>query len=90
MNQYMRTLKYIRNEVVGHPSSKLFGYSKPAYCILDTDSVTKDSFKYNVHQLDNFTGKASDINLALNNFIKSGYTIVICISSKYKIDKFLN
>ena len=38
-NQYMRNLKYIRNEVVGHPSSKLFEYSKPAYCILDTDSV---------------------------------------------------
>lgn len=51
--------------------------------------ITKDSYKYNVHQLDNFTGKPSDINILLNNYIKSGHTVVICISSKYKIDKFL-
>ena len=51
--------------------------------------ITKESYKYNVHQLDNFTGKPSDINILLNSYIKSGNTIVICISSKYKIDKFL-
>ena len=28
--------------------------------------ITKDSYKYNVHQLDNFTGKPSDINILLN------------------------
>lgn len=60
-NQVLRNLKYIRNEVVGHPSSKLFGYSKPAYCILDTDSVTKESFKYGVYTYEN--EKIKEINI---------------------------
>jgi len=74
--------KYMNDLSIGDKYNK-------TYLMSFDNSINKDSFKYNVHQLDNFTGKASDINLLLNNYIKSGYTIVICISSKYKIDKFL-
>lgn len=60
-NKILRNLKYIRNEVVGHPSSKLFGYNKPAYCILDTDSITKESFRYGIYTYE--TSKTKEINI---------------------------
>ena len=88
MNEYKisnsidSSYKYMNDLSIGDMYNK-------TYLMSFDNNINKDSFKYNVHQLDNFTGKASDINLILNNYIKSGYTIVICISSKYKIDKFL-
>lgn len=75
-NQYLRNLKYVRNEVVGHPSSKLFGYSKPAYCILDTDSVTKDSFKYGIYSYDGVKEKEIDINELLVSYYKEANNLL--------------
>ncbi len=75
-NQYMRNLKYIRNEVVGHPSSKLFGYSKPAYCILDTDSVTKDSFKYGIYTFEGEKTKEISINDLLAQYYKEANNLL--------------
>ena len=75
-NQYLRNLKYIRNEVVGHPSSKLFGYSKPAYCILDTDSITKDSFKYGIYTFDSEKTKEISINDLLSQYYKEANNLL--------------
>ncbi len=81
-NQYLRTLKYVRNEVVGHPSSKLFGYNKPAYCILDTDSVTKNSFKYGIYTYEGSKEKEINIDELLESYYKEANDL---LEELYKI-----
>ena len=81
-NQYLRTLKYVRNEVVGHPSSKLFGYNKPAYCILDTDSVTKQSFKYGIYTYESSKIKEINIYQLVESYYKEANSL---LDELYKI-----
>ena len=47
-NADLRALKYIRNDVVGHPSNRIIS-SDIAYCLLDDNSITKESFDYYVY-----------------------------------------
>ena len=55
--------------------------------VLDIDD---DYVKYKVYNLDNFTGTIEEINKRLNNYLKDKYVIVICLSSRYKVNKFIN
>ena len=47
-NPDLRILKYIRNDVVGHPSNRIIS-DDVAYCLLDDNSITKESFDYYVY-----------------------------------------
>ncbi len=48
-NKQLRELKYIRNDVIGHPVKRIYEDSKIGYCILKKDLVVKDSFKYYIY-----------------------------------------
>lgn len=48
-NQVLRELKFIRNDVVGHPANRMYNATTLAYCILDASSVTKDKFSYDIY-----------------------------------------
>ena len=68
-NPDLRSLKYIRNDVVGHPSNRVLGNEDLAYCILDEDSITKERFSYFIFTKESKEEKVVDIN----NLIKSYY-----------------
>ena len=67
-NPDLRNLKYIRNDVVGHPSNRVLGSEDLAYCILDEDSITKEKFSYFVFSKDNKEEKIVDINKLLASY----------------------
>ena len=48
-NRQLRELKYIRNDVVGHPSNRVYEGEGSGCCILKKDLVTKKSFKYYIY-----------------------------------------
>ncbi len=48
-NKELRLLKYIRNDVVGHPSNRVLNSSELAFCILNEKSITKERFTYNIY-----------------------------------------
>ncbi len=50
-NKTLRELKYIRNDVVGHPTNRIV-QREVVYCVLDPKDVTNYSFKYHVYNLD--------------------------------------
>lgn len=52
-------------------------------------SINDDFYKYNVSELENFTGTSVDINNRLNKYLDMKYTIVICLSTIYKRNKLL-
>ncbi len=47
-NQTLRELKYIRNDVVGHPTNRIVKRSV-VYCTLNPKDIDKYSFKYQIH-----------------------------------------
>lgn len=44
-NKALRELKYIRNDVVGHPTNRIVD-DKTEYAILNPDDIKKDEFTY--------------------------------------------
>ena len=50
-NKTLRELKYIRNDVVGHPTNRIVN-SKTVYCILRPEDISKYSFKYRIYGLE--------------------------------------
>ena len=50
-NQTLRELKYIRNDVVGHPTNRVIN-SKTVYCILNPKDIEKYTFKYRIYGLE--------------------------------------
>ncbi|MDE7263035.1 MAG: hypothetical protein K2N64_00045 [Anaeroplasmataceae bacterium] len=76
-NQVLRELKYIRNDVVGHPANRMYNSTTLAYCILDEKSVSKHSFTYNIYSGAGVEKRDVDITrlvenyyLECNNFLK--------------------
>lgn len=68
-NPNLRELKFIRNDVVGHPANRMMNSTTLAYCILDIDSVCKESFSYSV-----FTGLGIEQKrVELSGLIQSYY-----------------
>ena len=60
-NKDLRQLKYIRNDVVGHPSNRVLGSDVLAYCILDNNSIRLDKFTYKIYTKDEIATK--DVNV---------------------------
>ena len=67
-NDDLRKLKYIRNDVVGHPANRTYSSNDLAYCILDNESVKKYSFSYNIYYSDNVESVTIDLNSIVNSY----------------------
>ncbi len=61
-NRQLRELKYIRNDVVGHPASRVFDNQRIGCCVLKKDLVTKKEFKYYIYY--EKETKARKVNIA--------------------------
>lgn len=69
LNQNLRELKYIRNDVVGHPANRVLDSSGLAYCILDNESITPSEFSYFIYSKDDVTKK----KICINNLVSAYY-----------------
>lgn len=48
-NEQLREIKYIRNDVVGHPSYRYYDDKQVGFCFLDEDDITDEKFHYSVY-----------------------------------------
>lgn len=67
-NPVLRELKYIRNDVVGHPANRMYNATTLAYCILDMHSVTRHSFSYNIFSGQGVEKKEVDLLKIVENY----------------------
>ena len=75
-NPHMRNLRYVRNNVVGHPANRIIGVKEVAYCILDMNRVSKNFFTYNIYTKDNIKTVTIDINELVSSFFKESNTLL--------------
>lgn len=68
-NKYIRQIKYIRNDVVGHPSNRVLGTDNVAYCILDNSSIDAYKFSYQIYTEDSILVK----DIILDDLLKAYY-----------------
>ena len=69
-NPDLRVLKYIRNDVVGHPANRVVNSDDVAFCILDDNSISKKSFDYYVYTKEETTRKVVLIDDILESYYK--------------------
>lgn len=68
-NPELRELKFIRNDVVGHPANRIYNASTLAYCILDSENITKEQFTYHI-----YSGKGiEEKSINISNIVLSFY-----------------
>ena len=81
-NKDLRQLKYIRNDVVGHPSNRVLNSDVLAYCILDNSSITLDKFSYRIYTKDEVSIKEVNILEILSSYYKEANSL---LDELYKI-----
>ena len=52
------------------------------------DNAKSNSINYNSFELENFVGGIESISKRLNQYIKDGKTVIVCLSDRYKVSKF--
>lgn len=95
-NLTLRQLKYIRNDVVGHPSNRVLNSDVLAYCILDENSIDINGFSYKIYTQDEIIEKNVDINVILeayykesNSFLDELYSIAKNDLNKSKLEVYI-
>ena len=83
-NPTLRTLKYVRNDVVGHPADRIINSKVPAYCILEHESITKESFLYHIYTVEGVKERIIDINDLVTSYYKE---VNLALDELYKIYK---
>ena len=81
-NKDLRQLKYIRNDVVGHPSNRVINSDVLAYCILDNSSIRLDSFSYKIYTKDEVSVKDVNVLEILTSYYKEANAL---LDELYKI-----
>lgn len=86
-NQILRELKYIRNDVVGHPANRMFNSSVLAYCILDNESVTKKEFSYDIYTGQGVEKKKVDVEQLIQSYYLECNTLLKELQSVAKDER---
>ncbi len=86
-NQKLRELKYIRNDVVGHPSNRVFDEKILGYCIFKKEDISNDSFKYYIYVGKEIEEKVIKIEDLYENYYTESNRLLsniynICVNNK--------
>lgn len=79
-NPVLRELKYIRNDVVGHPTNRIIN-QRFAYALLDSSSITKESFTYKSYYENTITEKNVNINEIIKSYINESTPLLLNLIS---------
>ena len=60
------------------------------FVLFDTKRNKENVIKYNSYEIPNFIGTREDIIKRLKKYIKEGRTVIICLSDKNKLNRFIH
>ncbi len=92
-NKELKQLKFIRNDVVGHPANRVYDGKRIGYCIYDKDDVSKDHFTYKTIVGDDTFTKTINISKMLYAYYDESNAILnrlASIKTDYGSDELLN
>ncbi len=82
---------YKKNNEIKNSTKFMFEFKK-SYNVEELEFTSFDNkingaIKYKSFELENFKGSMESISKRLNEYIKNGKTVIICLSDKYKVNK---
>ncbi len=83
-NKELKELKYIRNDVVGHPVNRVYDNNQVAYCLLDPKNVFETTIKYDVYTNNKKSTKEVDLKQCLNNYYIESNELLQYLLNFYK------
>lgn len=72
-NKTLKQIKYIRNDVVGHPSYRKYSKNDVGFCIIDTKKITNTEFYYTSYTVVNNKERVKEHHINILNLIKNYY-----------------
>ena len=85
-NPTLRELKYIRNDVVGHPTNRIVARDI-VYCVLNPEDISKYSFKYHIYNMDNDEIRTVSFLQMLNDYYLEAYKILDVLLNYQEVHK---
>ncbi len=85
-NKALKELKYIRNDVVGHPVNRVYDNNQVAYCLLKPEDVFETSIKYHIYTNNKESIKDVDLLECLNNYYKESNSLLEYLLEFYKFN----
>ncbi len=85
-NRQLRELKYIRNDVVGHPVNRIFANDEVGFCVLKKNDITKKSFRYHIYFEDTIKKREVIVNSLIDSYYEEANKFLERLVS-YKDDK---
>lgn len=70
-----------------HELKSSYKFSEISFIPFDNKTSSTHSIKYQSFELENFMGGMEAISRRLNQYIKDGKTVIICLSDRYKVNK---
>lgn len=67
-NRQLRELKYIRNDVIGHPVSRIYDNEEVGFCLLKMKDINKKSFVYHIYLNDTIKKREVKIPSLIDSF----------------------
>lgn len=82
-NRQLREVKYIRNDVAGHPVSRIFDNEDVGFCLLKKKDVSKKSFVYHIYLDDTIKKREVKIASIIDSFYEEANKLLTRLI-KYK------
>lgn len=85
-NKALKELKYIRNDVVGHPVNRVYDNNQVAYCLLKPEDVFETTIKYHIYTNNKSSSKEVNLLDCLNNYYKESNDLLDYLLEFYKFN----
>lgn len=87
MEDYINSNNLSKNTKFMLELKSSYNFEEISFIPFDNKTVSTNKIKYQSFELENFTGGMEAISRRLNNYIKEGKTVIICLSDRYKVNK---
>ncbi|MFI3252180.1 MAG: hypothetical protein R3Y60_03465 [bacterium] len=83
-NKMLKELKYIRNDVVGHPVNRVYEDNTVAYCLLNPKDIHETTILYYIYTNNTHKTKSVDLVECLNNYYLESNDLLKYLFDFYK------
>ncbi len=89
-NKVLKEVKYIRNDVVGHPVNRVYDNNQLAYCVLNSNNIKETTISYDIYTNNKKSTKDVDLLECLNNYYIESNELLIYLLEFYKFNSKSN
>lgn len=87
MQDYINSNGLSSNTKFMHELKSSYNFDEISFIPFDNKTTSTNKIKYQSFELEHFIGGMEAISRRLNQYIKDGKTVIVCLSDRYKVNK---